>query len=267
MKEEIGIFLRSFEHIFVLTRSYLRSESNEKKLYIFPDMPLPTIILPGYLAGAAEYQSMQQTLEDLRYPVTTVPLRWWEWLPTLGGRSVTPILRRLDATVQQVKYQFGVEKVNLVGHSAGGWLARIYLGEKPYCIHPQDTVDCCWQARFSVATLVTLGTPHRSQERWTLRNLNFVNDTYPGAFYSDVEYVCVAGKSVYGDRLRNWLAFSSYRLTAGEGACWGDGITPVSAAHLEGAENLTLDGVNHSPRSGLWYGSPEIVALWSTYLV
>lgn len=229
-------------------------------------MPLPTVILPGYLAGASDYREMEQTLQSLGYPAVTVPLRWWEWVPTVGGRSVTPILRQLDAAVQQVKHDLNAEKINLVGHSAGGWLARIYLGEIPYCIHPKDTVECCWFAAAAVKTLVTLGTPHTSQERWTLRNLNFVNDTYPGAFYPDVRYVCAAGKAVYGDRFRNWLAFSSYKLTGGEGACWGDGITPIPAAHLKGAENLTLDGVNHSPRSGIWYGSPEIVAVWATYL-
>jgi pimeloyl-ACP methyl ester carboxylesterase len=229
-------------------------------------MPLPTVILPGYLAGASDYREIEQTLASLGYPAITVPLRWWEWVPTVGGRSVTPILYRLDASVQQAKQDLGAEKINLVGHSAGGWLARIYLGEKPYCIHPKDTADCCWSAVSSVATLVTLGTPHTSRERWTLKNLNFVNNTYPNAFYADVRYVCAAGKAVYGDRLRNWLAFSSYKLTIGEGACWGDGITPIPAAHLKGAENLTLDGVNHSPRSGIWYGSPEIVAVWATYL-
>ncbi|HIK16905.1 MAG TPA: alpha/beta hydrolase [Leptolyngbyaceae cyanobacterium M33_DOE_097] len=231
-------------------------------------MQLPTVILPGYLAGASEYQVMQQTLQSLNHPAVVVPLRWWEWVPTVGGRSVTPILRRLDETVQQVKREFGVDKINLVGHSAGGWLARIYLGEKAYCVHPQDNSDCCWFAKSSVATLVTLGTPHMSQERWTLKNLNFVNDTYPGAFYnSDVQYICVAGKAIFGDRFRSWLAFSSYKLTVGEGACWGDGITPITAAHLIGAENLTLDGVNHSPKGGIWYGSPEVVAVWATYLV
>ena len=230
-------------------------------------MALPTIILPGYLAGAADYQIMQQTLESLDVPATIVPLRWRDWVPTVGGRSVTPILRQLDATVQQVRQQTGASKVNLVGHSAGGWLARIYLGETPYCVHPQDTSECLWNGRSTVATLLTLGTPHTSQERWTLKNLNFVNLTYPGAFYTNVRYVCVAGKAVFGDRWRNWLAYSSYQLTCGTGKSWGDGITPIAAAHLAGAENLVLEAVKHSPRSpGVWYGSPAIVKTWAAYL-
>lgn len=240
-------------------------------------MPRPTVILPGYLAGAANYQPLQQSLQDLGYPTVTVPLRWQDWLPTVGGRSVAPILRQLDATVQQVRQQFGGSDINLVGHSAGGWLARIYLGEQPYDIHPGDqpppgdNSNSVWSAHTFVTTLVTLGTPHTSQERWTLKNLNFVNQTYPGAFHADVHYICVAGKSVQGQRWgggwRGWLAQSSYQLTCGTGDGWGDGITPIAAAHLDGAQNIIVEGVGHSPKPDRpWYGSPQCLTQWSQYL-
>ncbi len=247
-------------------------------------MPLPTVILPGYLAGAPGYQPLQQALQARGYPAVVVPLKWQDWLQTVGGRSVTPILRQVDATVQQAMQQFGASRVNLVGHSAGGWLARIYLGDQPYDIHAVDHGNAAWAAHRFVATLVTLGTPHTSQERWTRKNLDFVNQTYPGAFYPDVHYVCVAGKAIYGQRWRlgGWLAYSSYELTCGTGDCWGDGITPIAAAHLApgnaGAnaqlKNLILEGVQHSPKGGLlvrssrpWYGSPQFIPQWSSYLV
>ncbi len=229
-------------------------------------MAFPTVILPGYMAGAVEYRDLEQTLNQMGFPTVIVPIRWQDWIPTLGGRSVTPILRQLDVTVKQVLEQTGASQINLIGHSAGGWLSRIYLGETPYCIHPPDTVDCLWHARPYVNTLITLGTPHTSLERWTRKNLDFVNLTYPGAFYADVRYVCVAGKTVYGDRFKSWLAYSSYRLTCGQGNCWGDGITPVTAAHLDGAENLTLEGAKHSPKAGVWYGSPNLIDRWVGYL-
>jgi pimeloyl-ACP methyl ester carboxylesterase len=212
-------------------------------------MSLPTVILPGYLAGANAYLEMEQALGDLGFPTTTVPLKRRDWLPTLGGRSVTPILQQLDQTVKRVMQQYGSDRINLIGHSAGGWISRIYLGEKPYCVHPVDAKRLClWKAHPSVATLVTLGTPHVSREPWTLRNLDFVKDNYPGAFYPGIRYVCV-------------------EMTCGIGGCWGDGITPIEAAHLEGAENLVIDGVFHSPRPGrLWYGSPQALEVWAKYL-
>jgi len=234
-------------------------------------MALPTVILPGYLAGAVEYRTLEQDLQQLGFPAATVPLRRRDWLVTLGGRPVTPILNLLDRTVKQVQQQHQVSQINLVGHSAGGWISRIYLGEAPYC-------GQVWQAHPRVATLITLGTPHYSQERWTRRNLNFVNINYPGAFYPNVRYLCVAGKTVYGERSRQWakwFSYKSYELTSGRGECWGDGVIPVEAALLEGAENLVLEGVMHSPKvtrggvslvSRVWYGSAEPLKAWSSYL-
>jgi triacylglycerol esterase/lipase EstA (alpha/beta hydrolase family) len=232
-------------------------------------MSLPTVILPGYLAGAVPYREMEQALQQLDIPVKTVPLKRGDWFPTLGGRSMLPILTQLDQTVKSLMQETGSDRVNLVGHSAGGWICRIYLGEIPYDVHPGDQgKPCLWQAHPQVTTLVTLGTPHVSQERWTKRNLDFVKQHYPGAFYPSVKYVCVAGKAIYGKRdWANWFVYSSYELTCGKGDCWGDGITPIESAHLAGADNLTLENVLHSPRPGkLWYGSPEVVKAWATHL-
>jgi len=231
-------------------------------------MTLPSVILPGYLAGATEYRTLETTLNQLGIPTVTVPLRWHDWVPTIGGRSVALIIHKIDDTVQQIRQETGSDKVNLIGHSAGGWLARIYLGEKPYGFQ-RNLPATVWHARPFISTLVTLGTPHISLERWTRRNLDFVNQTYPGAFYkSDVQYVCVAGKAIFGDRRPGqWLAYNSYKMTCGIGNCWGDGITPIQSAHLEGAENLTLEGATHAPKPNrLWYGSPGLLEQWVSYL-
>jgi triacylglycerol esterase/lipase EstA (alpha/beta hydrolase family) len=132
----------------------------------------------------------------------------------LGGRPITPILVALDRTVKQVLQQYNAAQINLIGHSAGGWISRIYLGEKPYLGRGEIASVAPCHAHNYVATLVTLGTPHISQERWTRWNLDFVNNNYPGAFYRDVNYVCVAGKTIFGQRRRgSWLAYSSYKLT------------------------------------------------------
>jgi len=233
-------------------------------------MVLPTVILPGYLAGAPPYRPLEAALIRRGIPTAVVPLRQRDWIPTIGGRSITPILEKLDQTVQQIRQSSGAASINLIGHSAGGWVARIYLGHMAYTIHPQDRqTPHVWDGQAFVQTLVCLGTPHHSQERWTRRNLEFVNTTYPGAFYSSVRYICVAGKSVFGKR--KWFgpsfAYQSYQLTCGNGDCWGDGITPIAAAHLEGAENITLDNVNHSPKPGqLWYGSESVLESWVPFL-
>ncbi len=228
---------------------------------------LPTIILPGYLESAIAYRQLEQSLQNLGFPTVTVPLRRRDWFPTLGGRPMNPILLQLDLTVKQVIQQYQATQINLIGHSAGGWISRIYLGEKPYQGRGSVVPVGPWQASSHITTLITLGTPHVSQERWTRWNLDFVNRNYPGAFYRHIRYVCVAGKTIFGQRPSSWLAYSSYQLTCGQGSCWGDGITPIVAAHLEGAENLVLEGVQHSPRSsGIWYGSPQVLPSWVSYL-
>jgi triacylglycerol esterase/lipase EstA (alpha/beta hydrolase family) len=231
--------------------------------------PIPNVIIPGYLAAATDYRSMQDWLNQAGCPTATVPLTKSDWLPTLGGRSVRPILAAIDATVQQVRQSYNSPSVNLIAHSAGGWIARIYLGEENYDAHgmrPDQTY--AWNAHQFVDRLITLGSPHTSQERWTRKNLDFVNQTYPGAYCQDVEYICLAGKSVFGQRRwGSWLAYSSYELTCGQGDTWGDGITPIAAAHLAGAENVVFEDVWHSPRSrGVWYGSAAVIPQWIKYL-
>ncbi len=225
---------------------------------------LPTVILPGYLASAGEYAALARDIEKLGFPALVVPIQWYGWVPTLGDRPMTPVLKRLQDTIDTALAHYPqARQVNLVGHSAGGWIARLLLGDKPYA-------NRTWGYRDKVASLITLGTPHLSQEKFAMKNMGFVNTTYPGAFYSEhVRYVCVAGRAVFGTRgsFGQNFTYRSYELTIGRGDCWGDGITPVEAAHLEGALNLTLDQVFHSPRGNRhWYGSPEALAGWAGYL-
>lgn len=229
-------------------------------------MSLPTVILPGFFECAQAYYSLEKSLQNLGFPTVTVPLQRRDWIATLGGRPVTPILQQLDRTVKRILQQKSVSQINLIGHSAGGWISRIYLGEVAYGKGNRNLLT--WQAHKNVATLITLGTPHSSLERWTRWNLDFVNDNYPGAFYEKVRYVCVAGKTIFGKRrFGNWLAYSSYKLTCGQGNTWGDGITPIEAAHLDGAQNLVLEDAMHSPRtSKAWYGSQQFLPIWTKYL-
>lgn len=224
-------------------------------------MNTPNIILAGYLAGATDYIPIAQKLQSKNLSATVVPLKWWDWVPTVGGRSIAPILEKLDQTVNQELEKSGASKVNIIAHSAGGWLSRIYLGDRPY-------YDKVWNARSKVAKLVCLGTPQRSLEPWSLPNLGFVNDNYPDAFYDDIEYICVAGNAVQGKKStpKKWLAYSSYELTIGQGDVWGDGIIPIESAYLDGAQNMAIDGVYHSPRSAKWYGSQDVVDIWAEYL-
>ncbi|WP_239005394.1 esterase/lipase family protein [Gloeothece citriformis] len=139
-------------------------------------MTIPAVILPGYFSRSIEYQELEKSLNNQGIPTTTVPITKRDWIPTIGGRSMMPILRLIDRTVQETLQKYNCSQVNLIGHSAGGWIARIYLGEKPYDVHGDVlSLEAVWNARTYVNTLITLGTPHISQERWTKRNLEFMD--------------------------------------------------------------------------------------------
>lgn len=185
----------------------------------------PVVIIPGYGGTANGYASFRDRLINalpLGTDVTVVPLTLWAWAGTLTGRPVTTILRLVDATVRNTLMRTGASHVTLVGHSAGGWIGRLYLGDSPY---PDLATGTAWQGRTYVRQLVCLGTPHASGERATKRNMSFVNNEYPGAFYDSVEYLNFAGDAVTlpetAKEVPHWAQFwhplwvprLSYRLT------------------------------------------------------
>lgn len=58
----------------------------------------------------------------------------------------------------------------------------------------------------------------------------------------------------------------------GQADVWGDGVVPEVSAHLEGALNISLEGVYHSPvgaddAARPWYGSPAVVKEWVHHLL
>ena len=109
---------------------------------------------------------------------------------------------------------------------------------------------------------------------------------FPGAYHQQTKeniffYVTVIGNAVQGvapepqsSRSSSpWFApkrtspsefaYNSYRAVCGDGTRVGDGVVPITAAHLEGALQLTLEGVFHSINvPDQWYGSDAVLDLW-----
>ncbi|VAI54612.1 unnamed protein product [Triticum turgidum subsp. durum] len=82
-------------------------------------------------------------------------------------------------------------KLSLIGHSAGGWLARVYMEEL-------GTSD--------ISLLLTLGTPHLPPPKGvsgvidqTRGLLNYVEKNCAPAVYTpELRYVCIAGRYIQG---------------------------------------------------------------------
>ena len=60
------------------------------------------VLVPGFLTGANEFQSLCDELTAGGLPTIAVPMPNWHWLPCLGGRSVRPMLERIDFTVKHL---------------------------------------------------------------------------------------------------------------------------------------------------------------------
>ncbi|KAI9081686.1 hypothetical protein K1719_036340 [Acacia pycnantha] len=279
----------------------------------------PAVILPGLGNNSGDYQKLVQTLND-KYGVPTVVAKvsridWLRnaaglvdpnyWRGTLKPRPVLDwYLKRIHDAVQEAKELAEGTTLSLIGHSAGGWLARVYMEEF---------------GMSHISLLLTLGTPHLPPPKGTpgvidqTRGLlNYVEQNCSKAVYTpQMKYVCIAGRYIEGAQFfvqsnakiesvvpinasqpvpeaavmsassnsppmtmtfRTRFVGQGYKQVCGQADVWGDGVVPEVSAHLEGALNISLDGVYHSPVGSddelrPWYGSPAILDQWVEHLL
>ena len=156
-------------------------------------------------------------------------------------------MRTFSAEVEDVK-------VILIGHSAGGWLARAAIGFLSGEVEGiQKMIDLK-----NVAGIVTLGSPHVAPPSGifdiTRGALRITNDYFPGAYFAPaIKYLTVMGCSIKG----RGLAYDSYLRVCGVGDEHGDGFVPCCAGHLDGASQFNLEGVGHDK-----YGFPDFIQQW-----
>ena len=269
-----------------------------KPAVVLVDAP-PFVLLPGFGNARGDYVAPLGQPEEVGLAaalrrrgvadVCVVPIGRSAWLNVLrgvldpafwagnaqpDGAAFAWYLRAARAQVERAvaeRRQRSAEadgRVVLVGHSAGGWLARALC------------LDEAW-ARSHVRGLVTLGAPHTGpppgvadQVRGTLRNLNArapgsaLADGHADLFYLTVGSAAVRGDSGAPRGSAARTAFDSYFMVCGEGAVAGDGIVPLCAAHLDGAAQLTLDCVHSINEPGSaqpidrWYGAEPYIDSW-----
>ncbi len=186
-------------------------------------------MLPGFLFGSKPYLGLANSLQQRGYAAEIVPVNSRDWWPILLGGDFLWYLRRIDDALTKLYNKNG--SVAIIGHSAGGWVARILLGEEvPYQGHTFIG------RRKKVHSLVTLGTPHASIEAYPFgrvpeklviadlerreksgggggsgsgvvavpdsvkgSSLQFANYFYPDAsFLPGVQVVCAVGDAITG---------------------------------------------------------------------
>lgn len=224
----------------------------------------PILIVGGFASDPQLYKPLRAHLAEVSgRPVFIAPINRLDWAWVTLADSYAELLRKLDRAVNDLIVQTGSSRVTLVAHSAGGVLARIFLGDQPYRGRVYD-------GHRRVDMLITLGTPQRTEREGRIGGLNqirWAEEHYPGAYWPEVQYVSVIGRSIFGDPNGpppERGAYQSYRLISGEGAQWGDGVVPLNHGLLPGSLQIVIPGLRHDPRPDrLWYGSsPATVAVW-----
>lgn len=273
------------------------------------------LVLPGFGNDSSDYAapfgaadaSLLTALRSRGFQAEVLPVERKEWLNVarclLSPRCYTGsctadegygwYLAKVGAEVERLRSKG--ERVTLVGHSAGGWLARAFLGDSRWAV-PSGAAP--GGPHSAVRALVSLGSPHSAPPPGvfdvTRGALSWLNTAHPGAAFasSGVRYLAVAGNTVTGSpppkgeparrpdgtREPSAYAAASYAAQLGGdgGGITGDAVVPLRCALLPGAQSLVLDGVWHSvSRVGTfdedsrlaWYGSDSVVDAWLTLLV
>jgi len=88
------------------------------------DSILPVIFVHGFAGSAAQYQSQAMRFSSNGIPDERI-LAFEYDTGNLGGLGAVPAA--LDAFVDEVRARFGVDQVNLVGHSLGTFVSNTYL--------------------------------------------------------------------------------------------------------------------------------------------
>ena len=221
----------------------------------------PIVIVGGHMTWPVSYRRLARILADLSgsevHIASITPLDW-----ILGRiRGYGQLVFEVATTVDKALLESDSDKAVLVAHSAGGVLARVYLGGDP----PYGGRRYAGHRR--VSHLITLGTPHNVLNEGRLTPIAEADKLFPGALHKPkgLRYFCVAGAAV--DGAVSSKARKRYERFVGDGRVKGDGEVPVETALLSGAEPLVLDHVYHgrlhSFRRNRWYGSDrETVERW-----
>ncbi|MEA2676155.1 MAG: hypothetical protein QOJ81_296 [Chloroflexota bacterium] len=216
----------------------------------------------------------------------TVPLNYWPlrrrllargaarvdiaplWTPdwVLGAMlGVGSAMLRTGHAIAKTWRAAGRVPIIVVGHSAGGIVARLALADKPFNGRVAGVAE-------QAGCLVTLGTPH-GLDGLTNRYRHaghaataFLERATPGSYFAPrTSYLSVGGRTPGAEfpGLVGDLANEVFSVAVGkETQALGDGIVPFSAVHLDGATKLTYDDVRHGMVGAPWYGDDVMLDRW-----
>lgn len=226
----------------------------------------PTVlIIGGFMTGPPNYWPLRRRLQrrDTRR-VDIAPIWPPDWaLSGLLGLGV--VMSRARRAIIRSYGAGGNRPIIVVAHSGGGIAARLAMSQTPFHGRRGGVAE-------AVGCLVTLGTPHMLA---SLTNryrhagheaAEFLDRESPGCYFAPRTAYLTVGSSQPVGILPGALGRASdelFSMVVGHDTrALGDGIVPVGAVHLEGAEQLTFDDVVHGHIGTPWYGDDRIVDRW-----
>jgi pimeloyl-ACP methyl ester carboxylesterase len=221
------------------------------------------VIVGGFLSSPRFYQKMQQELSALTArPAYLVQIPAPAWLLTVTRLGYVGLLIAIDRAVERALRSASGQRITLIGHSAGGVIARLYLS-------PAPLMGRSFNGLKKVNHLITLGSPHYSQGNLRRGGAlsHYVESRYPGAYFQpEVRYTSCAGKFIRGNRagskFERWV-YTQYEEICGQGDAWGDGLIPIQSALLKDSNQIVLEGISHYAIFGdPWFGSSTAIHQW-----
>jgi pimeloyl-ACP methyl ester carboxylesterase len=87
----------------------------------------PIVFVHGGAGSAAQYETQARRFDSNGYPASLVHA--FEYDSSFATNTFAQVVARLDALVDSVRAEHGVEQVYLVGHSLGTTVSNLYLGD------------------------------------------------------------------------------------------------------------------------------------------
>ena len=88
------------------------------------DPQLPIVFVHGGAGSGAQYASQARRFDSNGYPADRIYVLEYD---SSSGAAIAGAPARLDALIDQLRAQYGVDRVNLLGHSLGTFVSNNYL--------------------------------------------------------------------------------------------------------------------------------------------
>ena len=219
----------------------------------------PIIILGGFLITSEAYKIAKSTIENISdRKVYVVEVTRGDWLKSNSAEGWINIVNKVKNNVEFALKESSAKQIDLIGHSSGGIMLRLYLSSEPF-------KDIIYNGKSTTQNLITLGSPHQAIRATSLRR--FVDEKYPGNFFKNINYISIGGavniNSKQTSILTKLIARNSYRSISGDESEIGDGLVPLSSSLLKNSQQIILPETVHGGIFGKdWYGSTSKVREW-----